>query len=411
MDSSSFEILKIKVGCSASTTLPVSFPILSQEPEFQTGQVRCPVPNATSESPQKKQRVSEKQWDHKPLCNFTFTPYRVVGKGNFGLIQHGLWNITFNNDSHRVILHEVAIKSVLKQTGMHTQLKKEIEVLTKLQQLPFFTRLYAIVQDTRQLHLVLNYCAKGDLFSHIQRQIMQKDGLSNSVFQQQMMHFACEIVAAIACLHDQHILHADIKCENILITEKGHIQLCDFGLSDVDITSNSVYGTKGSELYMSPEQMRSAMYGLSVDVWALGYVFLHMFSNVLPRPHVYGSSINVNIEALDNDLLTPPSMKALIKQLLTVDRRERPTMAQVKNHEVFQHVDWTTVDGREWPLAVSIISQTTTDTTILETTTDTVFNGYCDGIFEDVFTQLEVVPILYEKCTSLTIVLPVYQLK
>ena len=447
----------------------LSSDVVSKQNNCLTPALRIETVN---DSPRKKQKVVNTQWDHKHLCHFTFTPYRVVGKGNFGMVQHGLWHVCFPKHPRRIIQHEVAIKTVVKQTDMHLQLKKEIEVLTRLRHLPFYTKLYAIAQDRRQVHLVLNYCANGDLFSHIQRQIMRERGLCDHVFYAQMMRFACEIVVAVAYLHEQHILHADIKCENILITENGHIQLCDFGLSDVNVTSNSVYGKKGSELYTSPEQLLGMMYGLSVDVWALGYVFLFMFSNIVPRAHKYGDTTNVNIDALDNDSFTPPLMKALIKQLLTVDRRMRPTMAEVKTHEVFQHVDWEAVsDHTNWTfpippvtsdvnLSTKVNARTTEvdaidanitgpddhtksdapgndvlsfalqsqpslalqtplcvgveienkielqdNDDIIHTTSTETLTGYSDGVFEDVFTRLATLPILYEECTSVTFVM------
>ena len=375
---------------AVASTIFVSLPVQPLLPRLLLS-VMCGTHTGARPSPLKKQKVSN--WNHKAHCHFTFTPLRVVGKGNFGVIQHGIWSIRFFK-TNRVVTHEVAIKSIAKSDAC--LIDNEIKILTKVRRLRFFTKLYTIIDEPQKIHLVLNYCRNGDLFSHLQRSAVQAN-LGTATFQNQMMDFAVEIVFAINALHDQHILHGDIKCENILITQDGHIELCDFGLSALNVTSNCVGGNQGSELFMSPEQGRGVMYGLAVDVWALGIVFLHMFTSVLPQPHVYGSTTNVNIEAIDcNPALSfSLPMYALIKDLLTVNRHTRPTIAQVKTHEVFRHVNWTT-------LATGAVASPVT-ASFDDNKTINPIEGYADGIFEDVFTQLPTVPVLYEQCSSVTV--------
>lgn len=74
-------------------------------------------------------------------------------------------------------------------------------------------------------------------------------------------------------LHQQKILHRDIKPENILLSD-GHTKISDFGVSRV-VSSRAV--TKiGTPHYMAREMFESNSYDMSVDIWALGILFLEM---------------------------------------------------------------------------------------------------------------------------------------
>lgn len=82
-----------------------------------------------------------------------------------------------------------------------------------------------------------------------------------------------EVALGIRHMHNSSVAHRDIKPENILLKD-GHAKVSDYGLSKV-ITS--VAATKaGTPLYLAPELLLSNSYGLGVDVYSLGLVFIEL---------------------------------------------------------------------------------------------------------------------------------------
>ena len=354
---------------------------------------------------------------------FTFVPTRVVGQGFFGVVQQGTWTVTskLTEEAAQTVTREVAIKSIPRKIKTRDQclvsnipfIQVEVDILAKHRQHPFVNSLYAVIQERDQVHLVLQYCPGGDLFSLIQAyrldnpQAYRMDntraspvdnnsdvdaviGVStpSAIFYLKAMKFwACEIVVALSDLHASHIMHGDMKCENLLIDASGHIRVCDFGLSERHCQGNRVVARHGTELFMSPEQRQQKMLGLAVDAWALGYIFLHMFTLIAPRAHRDGDTENCNMEALLNSEPTTQferDINNLIGRLLVVDRTQRATMPDVLAHDAFRDVNWKEVRSKS--IAVPWIPATDADN------------------FDAEFTALPVKEISAADCTVFTII-------
>ena len=80
-----------------------------------------------------------------------------------------------------------------------------------------------------------------------------------------------------------YFLHRDLKPDNIVLTDKGHIKLTDFGLSKLNHEANSMTNTFcGTPEYLAPEVIRSQGYSFSVDCWSLGMLIYEMISGLNP---------------------------------------------------------------------------------------------------------------------------------
>jgi serine/threonine protein kinase len=334
---------------------------------------------------------------------FTFVPTRVVGQGFFGVVQQGTWTVTskLTEEAAQTVTREVAIKSIPRKIKTRDQclvsnipfIQVEVDILAKHRQHPFVNSLYAVIQERDQVHLVLQYCPGGDLFSLIQAyrldiaQACPRTPETVAFFLKAMKFWACEIVVALSDLHASHIMHGDMKCENLLIDASGHIRLCDFGLSERHCQGNRVVARHGTELFMSPEQRQQKMLGLAVDAWALGYIFLHMFTLISPRAHRDGDTENCNMEALRKSEPTTQferDINNLIGRLLVVDRTQRATMPDVLAHDAFRDVNWKEVRSKS--IAVPWIPATDADN------------------FDAEFTALPVKEISAADCTVFTII-------
>ncbi|KAK4044332.1 Serine/threonine-protein kinase [Parachaetomium inaequale] len=137
-----------------------------------------------------------------------------------------------------------------------------------------------------------------------------------------------EVAEAVSWVHRQGIIHRDIKCANVLITETGGVQLCDFGIAGIIETKFD----KRSTLFDS-----TVSYGSEVDIWAFGSMAYEMATG-LPsnaRPVVdlsqFGSYLKQHYPRLTDDQYSI-QLKGLVACCMVENPTQRPRIEQVQQH-------------------------------------------------------------------------------
>jgi len=173
-------------------------------------------------------------------------------------------------------------------------IKAERDILSAADN-PWLVRLLYSFQDDIYLYLVMEYCGGGDLMTIL----MREDILTIP----QARFYIAELACAINSVHELKFVHRDLKPDNVLIANTGHIKLSDFGLAksfnsrNEDFinqwqgetmkqrNSNStakrgrykrsrklMYSTVGTPDYIAPEVFLQKGYAESVDWWSLGVI-------------------------------------------------------------------------------------------------------------------------------------------
>lgn len=97
----------------------------------------------------------------------------------------------------------------------------------------------------------------------------------------QIQNFFLQICQAVKYMHDNKLIHWDIKPENILISENLVPKLSDFGWS-VLVSNKNRSTFCGTFEYMAPEMYENEEYSYSVDIWGLGVLLYEMFHKKSP---------------------------------------------------------------------------------------------------------------------------------
>ncbi|MBI1805493.1 MAG: protein kinase [Ignavibacteria bacterium] len=143
----------------------------------------------------------------------------------------------------------------------------------------------------------------------------------------QITDIGLQIAQGLNAAHNKHIVHRDIKSDNIMITKDGQVKIMDFGLAklkgDHGLTKTGT--TIGTVAYMAPEQIQGMEVDHRTDLWAFGVVLYEMMSGTLPFRGEHEAALMyevLNIEpkpipSVRSDI--PDRVQSLIMQLLQKD--------------------------------------------------------------------------------------------
>ncbi|KAL9451831.1 hypothetical protein AB3S75_013412 [Citrus x aurantiifolia] len=247
----------------------------------------------------------------------------LLGSGSFGSVYDGLTDDGFFFAVKEDSLQDQGAQG--KQSIL--QLEQEISLLSRLEH-DNIVQYLGTDKDENRLYIFLELVTKGSLAN-----LYQKYHLRDS----QVSSYTRQILNGLIYLHDQNVVHRDIKCANILVDASGSVKLADFGLAKLATTMNDVKSCKGTPFWMAPEvvNLKNNGYGLTADIWSLGCTVLEMITHRPPYSHLEGMQALFRIGRGE----LPPVPNSLsrdawdfILKCLYVNPNDRPTAAQLMEH-------------------------------------------------------------------------------
>ncbi|KAI7782124.1 hypothetical protein LA080_013800 [Diaporthe eres] len=282
-----------------------------------------------------------------------FAKVRTLGTGTFARVcLVRLASPKNEAERSRVFALKILRKTEVIKLKQIDHVRHERAILGEVSGHPFITNLLASFSDRESLYLLLDYVPGGELFSYLRK---------FRRFDEKMARFyAAEIVLVLEYLHEQQggVAYRDLKPENLLLDEEGHIKLVDFGfakrLGGRDGASET-YTLCGTPEYLAPEVIHNKGHTTAVDWWALG-ILIYEFLTGYP-PFWHQNPIEIYKQIVEKPVIFPQEppisheAQDIIRSFCNADRSRRlgnvsGGAKRVKEHPFFRGVNWDDVFNR-----------------------------------------------------------------
>jgi len=200
---------------------------------------------------------------------------REIGKGGMGIVYKGIDPETQKNVAIKILPPTTVNKATVERFN------REAHAMSKLKH-PNLIEVYEVGMTKGQHFYAMEYI-EGETLKSL---IKSKGRLAVA----DCLNVTAQVADALKCLHDENMIHRDIKPGNIMITSDGRAKLMDFGLVQVaEMTRLTVEGSSvGTAEYMSPEQVSDDEVDSRTDIYSLG---ASMYEMLAGRPPFEGESL------------------------------------------------------------------------------------------------------------------------
>ncbi|KAK4227472.1 putative serine/threonine-protein kinase [Podospora fimiseda] len=259
----------------------------------------------------------------------------LIGKGSFGRVYKATDKNTKALVAVKIIDIEESDTLNPKLADTYSEFMKEISALKLLSDSG--AKNVNLILDAlpvgQAMWMVTEYCAGGSVAT------LMKPTAPGGLQEKWIIPILREAAEAIYWVHKEGIIHRDIKCANVLVTESGGVQLCDFGVAGIIETKLDKRSTFiGTPHWMAPELFDPVpSYSTPVDIWALGSLVYEIASGLPPNvmqgfniPQL-GNYIKNHAPRLEGDQYSD-EIKDLVAFCLVEDPAKRPTIEQVQRH-------------------------------------------------------------------------------
>jgi predicted Ser/Thr protein kinase len=228
-----------------------------------------------------------------------------LGNGEYGVVYSGTWN------GLKVAVKELTGGARASEQA-RTQFMREVKLMQEIGEHPFVLRSFGCTRNDQSSYLLLEFAAHGSLHRVLRADNVDLDRAT-------IIRMAYEISSGMAYLHDTaKIIHRDLACRNVLVTDDGHMKIADFGLSRAVVgTMQTDRGRKFPIKWLAPETLREGVFSQKTDVWSFGILVWEIWNGCEPFANL--STKEVVRRAITEPDFQPnvaPSIPAVLRRLL-----------------------------------------------------------------------------------------------
>ncbi|XP_034042572.1 mitogen-activated protein kinase kinase kinase 19 isoform X2 [Thalassophryne amazonica] len=268
-----------------------------------------------------------------------WTKGEVLGRGAYGTVYCGL-----TNQGQLIAVKQVNLDNSNREAAEreYNCLQEEVELLKTLTH----TNIVSFLGTSLYQHVVsifMEYIPGGSIASVLHR--------FGPLPERILVLYTHQIVEGVAYLHQNRVVHRDLKGNNVMLMPTGVIKLIDFGcarrlsyLSHTDSNSGDLLkSVHGTPYWIAPEVINDTGYGRKSDIWSVGCTVFEMATGKPPLAHMNKMAALFYIGAGRGSMPSLPDKfsykaKDFVRNCLTSDQRLRPSADQLLKHSfIFGH--------------------------------------------------------------------------
>lgn len=261
--------------------------------------------------------------DHDdPLTKYT--GYTLIGEGSTGNVFSSV-----EKDTGR----QVAIKKMDLTKQQRRELLFNEAATMKFFKHPNIVKMFNSYLVDNELWLVLEYLEGGAL----------TDIVTNMSMNEQQIATVCvQCLQALAFLHNEGLIHRDIKSDSILLARDGSVKLSDFGFcAQVSAQVPRRRSLVGTPYWLSPEIISRQSYGPEVDIWSMGIMIIEMVDGEPPfynEPPIQAMKRirDMPPPKLQNQSRISPCLGDFLSRMLIKEPSQRATARELLQHPFLQ---------------------------------------------------------------------------
>ncbi|VDO72066.1 unnamed protein product [Heligmosomoides polygyrus] len=265
--------------------------------------------------------VPEKMYDKER--GITYLRGKFLGKGGFARC----YELT-NTATNELFAGKIVSKTLLVKPYQREKMAQEVRIHRSLNH-PHVVKLFNFFEDSDNVYITLELCAR--------RSLMELHKRRRSVTEPEARYFTHQV--AVDYLHEQKVIHRDLKLGNLFLNAELQVKIGDFGLATtVDMEGERKKTLCGTPNYIAPEVLDKKGHSFEVDIWAIGCI---LYTLLFGRPPFETKSLKETYSRIKMNQYRVPSTASqtvshLIQNLLAADPAKRPNIKQVLGHEFFR---------------------------------------------------------------------------
>jgi NIMA (never in mitosis gene a)-related kinase len=195
---------------------------------------------------------------------------------------------------------------------------------------PNIVAYFSTFVETTKLYIVMEFADGGDLSAAIK----ERQPESKHFPEVEALRMFTQCCLALQHCHSRHILHRDLKSQNIFLTKSGTVKLGDFGIAKVlDHTQAEAMTLIGTPVYLAPEVCDNRPYGIKADIWSIGVVMYEICALAQPFRAENLAALMMRILREDPDPLPQNvysgEVQTVVSWMLKKNPDERPTVDEL----------------------------------------------------------------------------------
>ncbi|EDX11212.1 GD14871 [Drosophila simulans] len=252
----------------------------------------------------------------------TYKRMRFFGKGGFAKCYEIIDVETDDVFAGKIVSKKLMIK--------HNQKEKTAQEITIHRSLnhPNIVKFHNYFEDSQNIYIVLELCKK--------RSMMELHKRRKSITEFECRYYIYQIIQGVKYLHDNRIIHRDLKLGNLFLNDLLHVKIGDFGLATrIEYEGERKKTLCGTPNYIAPEILTKKGHSFEVDIWSIGCV---MYTLLVGQPPFETKTLKDTYSKIKKCEYRVPSYLRkpaadMVIAMLQPNPESRPAIGQLLNFE------------------------------------------------------------------------------